>query len=217
MTLHNTEIWAVVPVKGFRKAKSRLVPYLGRARSSQLARAMLMDVLEVLNQSARLSGILVVTGDEDAAEIAKRYNANVLTDPTEAGTNAAVRAGIRHAVEIGAQACVVVHSDIPFLQSSELIAVIDSLADAPVVIVPAHGDGGTNVLGLCPPRIIDTAFGQDSFAKHLALIDQVGVGVKIMRLNGAAHDIDTPIDLGNCPFRARHTYAILELMPTDTI
>lgn len=217
MTIDGTKIWAVVPVKGFCRAKSRLVPCLGRARTSELARAMLMDVLEALNQSAGFSGILVVTADNEAVEIAERYGASALMDANEAGTNAAVRAGIRHAMGLGAGACVIVHSDLPFLQSGELIAVIDGLADAPVVIVPAQRDGGTNVLGLRPPKIIDTAFGQDSFARHLAVIDEVGVDVKVMHLSGAAHDIDTPVDLDDIPFRARHTHAILELMPTGTI
>lgn len=217
MTTHETEVWAIIPVKGFRRAKSRLVSCLGRARTSQLARAMLMDVLEVLSQSACFAGILVVTGDEDAAEIAERYGATVLLEPAEAGTNAAVRNGITHAVEIGAQACVVVHSDIPFLRNGELIAVMEGLSDAEVVMIPAHRDGGTNVLGLRPPDIIDTAFGQDSFARHLAFVDEVGAAVKVLRLSGAAHDIDTPIDLADTSRCGRHTQAVLELLPTRTI
>lgn len=214
MITRETEIWAIVPVKSFRRAKSRLVPFLGRARTSQLARAMLMDVLEVLRRSACFAGTLVVAGDEEAVEIAKQYGARVLLDSAEAGTNAAVSSGIAQVLEFGAKACVVVHSDIPFLQLGELNAIIEGLAEAPVVIVPAQRDGGTNVLGLCPPDIIDTAFGQESFARHLALVDEVGVAVKVLRLSGAAHDIDAPIDLDHASCCGRHTHAMLELKPS---
>lgn len=217
MTSKETVVWAIVPVKGFRHAKSRLVPCLGRARTSKLARAMLMDVLEVLSQSTCFAGILVVTGDEDAVEIARRYGATVLIEPDEAGTNAAVGMGIAHAVEIGVQACVVVPSDIPFLRSAELIAIIEGLADAEVVIIPAQRDGGTNVLGLRPPDIIHTAFGQDSFVRHLALIDEAGAAVKVLRLSGAGHDIDMPVDLDDISCHGRHTHAIFDFSSTGTI
>lgn len=50
------EIWAIVPAKRFSEAKTRLAPVLTRSERSQLARAMLHDVMTVLSSVKELAG-----------------------------------------------------------------------------------------------------------------------------------------------------------------
>src|SRR5215203_5013516 len=91
-----TNVWAVVPVKGFARAKARLSPVLTRQERADLARAMLGDVLEVLSKAPGLAGVLVVSGDAEVARQAVEFGAVVLDEPVEAGTNAAVQRGLDH-------------------------------------------------------------------------------------------------------------------------
>jgi 2-phospho-L-lactate guanylyltransferase len=188
-------IWALVPVKGFSRAKTRLAAVLGHAERAMLASAMLADVLEALARTEGLAGVLVVTGDTEAAAIAESFGAEVLADPVESGTNAAVLRGLHALGARRASSAVVVPGDLPFVTPAELNRVLAALNRAPVVLVPAARDGGTNVLALSPPDIITPAFGRDSFACHLAAATAVRIEPVVLTLDGAGHDIDVAADL----------------------
>lgn len=189
------EPWALVPVKRFDLAKSRLAERLGPAERIDLARAMLEDVVEQIAQTERFAGVLVVTGDAEAAAIAHDFSAQVLTDLTENGTNEAVLQGLRNLDDAGKTKVVIVPSDIPFVTASELHDVLLALERVPIVIAPAARDGGTNILALSPPHVMTPAFGPDSFARHIACAASIGLQPAILKLEGAAHDIDVAADL----------------------
>jgi len=195
VTKKGADAWALVPVKRFAFAKTRLADRLGPVDRIALARAMLCDVLQEIAHTSGIAGSLVVTGDSEAAAIARGFGAQIVDDPAENGTNDAVLLGLRESDAAGAARVVVVPSDLPFVTSLELRAVLSALNRAPVVIVPAARDGGTNILALSPPRVLAPAFGPDSFARHSANAISKGMRPAVLRLQGAAHDIDVPSDL----------------------
>jgi len=197
MTGHHRSggIWALVPVKRFSRAKTRLAGVLGHAERTALASAMLADVLEALAKTEGLAGVLVVTGDAEAAAIAGGFGGKILADPVENGTNAAVLSGLRALGAWNASGAVVVPGDLPFVTPAELNRVLAALDRAPVVLVPAARDGGTNVLALSPSDIITPAFGRDSFARHLAAATAARIEPVVLTLDGAGHDIDVAADL----------------------
>src|SRR5258706_15546761 len=82
-------LWAVVPVKLFAHTKRRLMPLLARHECEALARAMLSDVLSALKRTRCLAGIIVITGDADAAAMAHAAGASVVADAEDGGTTAA--------------------------------------------------------------------------------------------------------------------------------
>src|ERR1700753_2235039 len=88
------EIWAIVPAKRFSQAKARLASVLTRSERSQLARAMLHDVMAVLSSVEEFAGILVVSGDPFVAEVVRPFGARLVHDVLEAGVNDAVRQGL---------------------------------------------------------------------------------------------------------------------------
>ena len=57
--MHNT--WALVPVKGFTRAKQRLAPVLSEQLRSELFAALVEDLLDVLLATPELAGVLVVS------------------------------------------------------------------------------------------------------------------------------------------------------------
>lgn len=188
-------ICALVPVKHLGRAKSRLAALLTDTQRTALAEAMLLDVLDVLSRTRDLSAIAFVTGDATVADIALRHGVRVIEDPVEDGTNRAVEIGLRTLAEEGWAGALVVPGDVPFLSAREVEAALTMLRHAPVVIVPANSDGGTNLLGLAPCGAIEPAFGPDSFNRHVAAATAAGMDPVVLPLDGVGHDIDVPGDL----------------------
>jgi 2-phospho-L-lactate guanylyltransferase len=194
-SIETRNICALVPVKRLGWAKSRLATLLTDAQRVALAEAMLLDVLDALSLARGLAAIAVVTGDAAVAGIALRHGAKVIEDPIEDGTNGAVETGLRTLAGEGWAGALVVPGDVPFLCVREVEAALTMLRHAPVIIVPASRDGGTNLLGLAPCGAIAPAFGPDSFNRHVAAARAAGMDPVALSLDGAGHDIDVPSDL----------------------
>lgn len=193
--LTSPNVCALVPVKRFDSAKSRLAPFMNAAERAALAEAMLLDVLDVLVEAKGLTAIVIVTGDASLAARADTLGVRVIDDPQEAGTNNAVARGLEMLKAWNVQRALVVPSDIPFLGVVEIEAALAALARTAVVLAPARRDGGTNLLGLSPPDAIAPAFGVDSFARHLAAASAKSIKPVVLPSVGAGHDIDVPSDL----------------------
>jgi 2-phospho-L-lactate guanylyltransferase len=180
---------AVLPIKSFSRAKSRLGEALDRR---ELAAAMTSDVLRALAATPGLSEVIVVTAEPLAAD----SGAVVVHDPDEAGQSAAARRGIQGAVERGAERVLLVPGDCPALDPDELGGLLEERAEAPqVVIVPDRHGTGTNALLLTPPGAVAPSFGAGSMARHAACARAAGVTVKVRGLPSLALDVDTPDDL----------------------
>jgi len=116
-------------------------------------------------------------------------------DP-EAGLNPAVHAAVGLAGAADASRAVILHGDLPQLTVRE----VELLAAAPagsIAIAPDRHDLGTNALSLPLPAAsrFAFAFGPDSFRRHLAEAERLGLAVEAIRSPGLAHDIDEPADL----------------------
>lgn len=210
-------VCALLPVKRFDGAKTRLAPFMSAAERAALAEAMLLDVLDVLMAARGLAAIVIVTGDAALAARADALGVRVIDDPVEAGTNDAVALGLERLKVWNVERVLIVPGDIPYLGVVEIEAALAALTRTAVVLAPARRDGGTNLLGLSPPDAIAPAFGAESFARHLAAASAKGIRPVILPSAGAGHDIDVPSDLtpetGGGP--APRTRAIIDkFLPT---
>ncbi len=186
-------MWAVVPIKGFDAPKKRLAAVLSADERGEFAKHMLRDVLAALTG---LDGVIVISGDEEALNLARWQGARVLRERQPGGYSAAVRqAGVALAQE-GAAAMMHVPGDIPLITRAEVarIANLDMTAPA-ACVVPSRDHDGTNCLALWPPDLLQPAFGPDSFNRHCKIARDSGVEPAILELDGFALDIDTPADL----------------------
>lgn len=195
-------IWAVVPVKSFGRAKARLAALLDSAQRELLARAMLEDVLTGLREVQELSGILVVSGDTEARDIARANGARTIDDPFESGPNEAVRLALPFLREMQTDAMLVVPSDVPQIEPDELPRVVRALAAPSIALVAAARDGGTNLLGCSPIDLVAPCFGSSSFAKHASAARRAGIEPSLFACPSLMHDLDHPQDITR--FAAQH-------------
>lgn len=187
--------WVVVLIKDFSSAKQRLQPALGPKSRQALARR---NALLAVQAAAAGDGVLVVAGSQEVAELAAAWGADVLLEPRQEGQNVAAARGITRAVQGGADAVLLLSSDLPLVTPDAVREVLESASrlDAPVAVaVAATGRGGTNALYLRPPDAITLHFGSDSLAKFGHEASSRGVNFVVHHSDAMALDLDEPGDL----------------------
>lgn len=189
-------VWALVPVKSFARAKSRLAGVLGPAERESLARAMFEHVLGVLTSSEEIAGVTVVTDGDDVAMLARAMGAAVMRDAASPPLGAIVDAALADLGDRGAGGVLVLMSDLPLLEPADVRDMVASMRGLGVVVAPDLEGEGTNALGLTPPGLLRTSFGtRDSAHRHLQGAAAAGLRAGIHECPGIAFDIDEPEDL----------------------
>jgi 2-phospho-L-lactate/phosphoenolpyruvate guanylyltransferase len=187
--------WAVLPVKAFDWAKSRLDGVLAPAERSSLARRLMLRSLDALLESGCFDRVVVVSRDAEALALAQERGAVPLTEDAPADLNLAIVCARQLAVSRGAASLLVLASDLPLVQADDLRRIVEASGRASAVIVPDRRAEGTNALLLTPPDLIEPAFGVGSFQRHMELLSGAGATVSVLRLKGVAFDVDVPEDL----------------------
>ena len=189
------EICVVVPVKPFRRAKSRLSPVMPRPIRAALARALLSRTLDILASCNLQLAACIVSRDITALDMARRRGAIALAE-SESGLNAALNQAREWAVAQGAQALLVLPADLPLVTAADITAMLelDREPHCAVIAPDAHGEG-TNALYLRPPDALHFAFGPQSFYEHCAQAETSHLALHIYCSPTLALDLDTPADL----------------------
>jgi 2-phospho-L-lactate guanylyltransferase len=185
---------AILPVKRFVAAKSRLGLSVAEELRARLARAMVADVLQALAETARIERTFVVTREPSLSEIADRDRVLLVQDVAEDGQSAAVALGVARALAAGFERVLCIPGDCPALDPAELQALL-AREDSPVLIVPDRHGTGTNGLLLAPPDAIAPAFGPDSCERHRGLARAAGLDCRIAHPASLLLDVDTGADL----------------------
>jgi 2-phospho-L-lactate/phosphoenolpyruvate guanylyltransferase len=189
------DIWAVVPVKEFARAKQRLAPLLSQLRRQELAAAMFEDVLKTLSATDGLAGIVVVTIDPAASEIALRYGAEIWTDGALDGHTGAVTAAA-HRLAANGSAMLTMPGDIPCVAAADIAGLLTAHAAGPVfTIAPAWDERGSNAILCSPADLVPLRFGPDSFFPHLAAARALGLQPAVIRNDAIGLDLDEPTEL----------------------
>jgi 2-phospho-L-lactate guanylyltransferase len=192
-----TERWAVLPVKPFDWAKSRLDSVLSPAERAALARQLMLGSLNALIESGCFERVVVVSRDAEALSIARKQGAFALTEGAPADLNQAIVTTRDLAMREAAASLLVLASDLPLVQPEDIQRIAAAGVTSSAVIVPDRRAEGTNALLLRPPDLIAPAFGLQSFQRHLTLLSEAGATVSILRLKGIAFDVDVPQDLAD--------------------
>ncbi|MCB0870868.1 MAG: 2-phospho-L-lactate guanylyltransferase [Solirubrobacterales bacterium] len=186
---------AVVTAKRFTAAKQRLSGAVPEERRLALVEAMLGDVLEAVTAARQVTFTIVITGEAAAVNLAAGLGAEVIHDPDDAGHIGAAKLGIARALELRADAVILLPGDCPLLEPREIDSLVTGLPDPFVAVVPDRHGTGTNSLAMRPPDAIEPSFGEGSCARHLDLARSAEVPHATERVDGLALDMDTPADI----------------------
>ena len=197
-------IVAAVPVKDLGNAKQRLIPMLQPAERSDLARAMLRDVLRAL-ASARLDAVWLVTRDADVARIGRDFGVPIVSEEANRGHTAAVATAQAHAVAVGVRTFITVPGDVPCVLPAEIDALARAAAEAGVAFTPSRSGLGTNGAALTPPDTMALTFGEPSFENHLATARHRSLVPRVLYQTGLGLDIDDADDLHALLLEGSHT------------
>ncbi|MDP8888383.1 MAG: 2-phospho-L-lactate guanylyltransferase [Thermoproteota archaeon] len=188
--------FAIVPIKRFENAKTRLSSILDTADRIRLSLLMLEDTLQILSVAHLLTQVITVSADKRVEEIAVKYGANFLLEEKESGVNSAVALADSYCMKEAADATMVIPHDLPLLDSTDISKACDLAENESrcIVICPSLRYDGTNMLLRKPPSIIDTFYDADSYNMHVKAAIRLGIPVKRLFSKALMHDIDTPED-----------------------
>jgi 2-phospho-L-lactate guanylyltransferase len=188
-----TQLWvAVVPVKHFAVAKSRLDAGVDGRRQA-LARAFAADTVTALRAVEEVHVVVVVTNDHQAGRSVEGPGVVVLDEPEPGGLNQAATAGIAWTREHHRNAAVaVISADLPALRPQDVSTVLGLAAAHPSAVVADREGTGTTMLTALPDVTVVPRFGPGSLARHRA---GGAVVVSAPGLVRVARDVDTASQL----------------------
>jgi 2-phospho-L-lactate guanylyltransferase len=185
--------WAIIPVKGPDEGKRRLAGALDDVARRRLVAAMLDRVVAAAQAARGIDRLLVVGPSRHG------LSPGVALHPDPGGgLNAALTDALQAAADGGASRAVVIAADLPQVTARD----VELLAAAPpevIAIAPDRHETGTNAVSLPLPQALGFAFafGPDSFARHNAEAEHLGMPVEIVEGPGLMRDVDTPADLAD--------------------
>lgn len=187
-------MWAIVPLKYFANAKSRLAPVLSVAERQLLVRHMARDVLRALTTTAGLDGILLVSREAEVVALAEEFEVELFVEPEGLDLSSSVELASQHLIDTkSASGTLIVHADIPLANPAAFNALL--AAHDEFTLVPDDQRQGTNCIAASPPNPIKYRYDGKSFEPHRQAADQAGLRSVVCEIPALALDIDTPEDL----------------------
>jgi 2-phospho-L-lactate guanylyltransferase len=184
---------AIIPVKTFSVAKTRLK--LSKTQKEEVCKAMLEEVLYTVSKSQLIDKIILVSKDETALKLGRRFNAVEIFDD-ESGVNHAVYLADQYILDNKYDRSVIFPQDIPIMRSSD----IDNLlsfhkSENSVIIVPSRQLNGTNALVRCSTNVMKTQYDRGSYAFQLNAAKSVSKNASVALIRRIMLDIDDEYDL----------------------
>ena len=188
------KIAAIIPVKTFSNAKTRLK--LPPNKVEELCEVMLEEILQTLSISPKIDEIILITKEEKAMEIGKKYNTITIIDEKEESVNQAVSLADEYLLENDFNASVVFPQDIPFIKTQDIDFMLKhQLHPNFAIIVPSRKFDGTNALVRMPIDLMKTHYDDDSYRKHMTTAKEHTLNVAMVFVKRIMLDIDDQEDL----------------------
>ncbi len=189
-------IFTRYPVPG--KAKTRLIPVLGKEGAANLHRLMAQRTIatsHVLQKSRQLSVAIHYTDSSQQLMEDWLGTDMIYHQQSEGDLGARMSAALQKSWDLGIDKVVIIGTDCPKLKAEIIAKAFDELSEQDLVLGPAQ-DGGYYLIGL--RRIIPELFdgmkwGTDEvFADTLAIAQNLGLNIAVLPILA---DIDRPEDL----------------------
>ena len=188
------KIAAIIPVKTFSKAKTRLG--LSPQQIEDLCIVMLEEILYTLSISPQIEKTIMVTKEEKAIEIGKKFNTITIIDEKEESVNSAVALADDYLLENKFDASIVFPQDIPFIKTQDIDFMLNyKMHPNFAIIVPSRRFDGTNALARMPVDLMETHYDEDSYKIHMNTAKTKTLNVAMVFVKRIMWDVDNNEDL----------------------
>jgi 2-phospho-L-lactate guanylyltransferase len=184
----------LVPVKNLGNAKQRLSDLLDCCSRTELAHAMLADVLEAVAEFGE-DDVSLVTSDPFALDLASRHGFEIIRDDSNVSETDAIAMATEVCGSHGVQTTLVLPGDIPLIEAEDIHAIYKSAPPTGSVLVSSTDKRGSNAVLRRPAGLFPLQFGNDSFTPHLAAAIATNTSYVVLSLPRIGLDIDTAEDL----------------------
>lgn len=185
------QVWALVPLKDFAGAKTRLATALGAEARRALSLAMARDVAAALAHAATVTRVLLVSDIAGLARLMDVPGVGHFDTGRACGLNEDLASAAAWAATQGATHVLVAHADLPRLTPAAIDRFVAGAATADGVRAAACKQGsGTNLLLAPLPLPLPLVFGQHSLARFGQAAKAAGVAIDVVRDAALAADID---------------------------
>lgn len=188
------KIAAIIPVKTFSNAKTRLE--LSPQKIEGLCKVMLEEILHTISISPQIEKIVMVTKEEQAIEIGKKFNTITIIDEKEESVNSAVALADKYLLENNFHASIVFPQDIPYIKTQDIDFMLNYKAPPNfAIIVPSRRFDGTNALVRMPIDLMETHYDEDSYKIHMNTAKEHTLNVAMVFVKRIMWDVDNNEDL----------------------
>ena len=188
------KIAAIIPVKTFSKAKTRLD--LSPQQVEDLCKVMLEEILHIISISPQIEKIIMVTKEKKAIEIGKKFKVTIIVDEKEKSVNSAVALADKYLLENNFHASIVFPQDIPFIKTQDIDFMLNYKTHPNfAIIIPSRRFDGTNALARMPIDLMETHYDEDSYKIHMNTAKDHTLNVAMVFVKRIMWDIDNIEDL----------------------
>ena len=184
----------LIPVKNLANAKQRLGGVLDQSLRTELAHAMLSDVLQAVVEYGR-EDVSLVTSDPFALEQASRHGFEIIPDTANTSETDAIDMATRMCMARGVGRTLVIPGDVPLIEADDLATIFEHAPVHGSVLVPSSDKRGTNAVLRAPSDLFPLRFGNDSFQAHLQAAIATDASCVVLSLARIGLDIDNAQDL----------------------
>lgn len=157
---------------------------------------MLEEILYTLSISPQIDRTVIVTKEAKAIELAKKYNAVIISDNEEKSVNNAVALADKYLLENKFDASIVFPQDIPFIKTQDIDFMLNyKIPPNFAIVVPSRRFDGTNALVRMPIDLMITHYDEDSYKIHMNTAKEFTRNVALVFVKRIMLDVDNMEDL----------------------
>ena len=185
--------YAIIPVKSFSKAKTRL--NIPQTKKESVCKAMLEEVLRTLSKCKSIDDIVIVSKDDTAIKLSKPFCSMQIFDD-DLGVNQAVHLADQYISNLECSCSVIFPQDIPMMESSDIDSLLGFLKSKnSVILVPSRQFNGTNALVRYYASSMKTQYDKGSYSYQLDAAKSVTQNISLALIRRIMLDIDDELDL----------------------
>jgi len=185
---------AIIPVKSFLKAKTRLT--ISPEKTVNICKLMLGEVLQTISTSKKIDNIIIVSHDQSAFDIGKKFGVIEVFDELESGVNNAITLADEYISDSEFDTSIILPQDIPFFNSSDLDNLFSFFQRKnSIIVVPSRQFNGTNSLIRNPSRVMTTRYDEGTYKSHLDQAKCNNVDFSLVLIRRLMLDIDSQNDI----------------------